>query len=69
METQYLRLFSYYVAFVAGIAGGCFSHKFRPSGKRALAISLVPLVLSVAPPLAVLFAESRGIDGVRELFC
>ena len=42
MDIQYLFLFCYYVAFAAGIAGGCFAHRFRASGKRALAIGLVP---------------------------
>jgi hypothetical protein len=37
-----LLLLFYYAAFATGIAGGCFAHRFRPSGKRALAISLVP---------------------------
>jgi hypothetical protein len=37
-----LLLFCYYVAFATGIAGGCFAHRFRPSGKKALAIGLVP---------------------------
>jgi hypothetical protein len=69
MEIQYLHLISYYVALVAGVAGGCFAHKFRPSGKRALAISLIPLVLHVTPPLVVLLARYRGIDGVEELLC
>jgi len=42
MEIQDLFLFCYYVAFATGIAGCCFAHRFRPSGKRALAIALVP---------------------------
>jgi hypothetical protein len=69
MDVQHLRLFSYHVAFVAGIACGYLCHKFRPSGRVALAVSPVPLLLSVAPPLAILFAQCRDVEGVRELFC
>ena len=54
MDTQYLYLALYYVAFVMGIASGCFANRFSPSGKRALVIALIPwlsLVLITAPRL------------------
>jgi hypothetical protein len=69
MDIQYLYRFCYYVAFLTGIAGGCFAHRFRPSGKRALAIALVPLVLVMARVVVITVADGLGSTGVRELFC
>ena len=64
MDIQYLYRFSYYVAFLTGIAGGCFAHRFRPSGKRALAIALVPLMLVMARVAVIAVAKRCDITGV-----
>jgi hypothetical protein len=69
MDILYLCRFCYYVAFLTGIAGGCFAHRFRPSGKRALAIALVPLMLVLAREAVITVAKMRDITGVGELFC
>ena len=69
MDSQYVYRFCYYVAFLTGIAGGCFAHRFRPSGKRALAIALVPLVLELARAAVITVAKCLDIKGVGELFC
>jgi hypothetical protein len=69
MDIQNLYRFCYYVAFLTGIAGVCFAHRFRPSGKRALAIALVPLVLGMAREAVITLAKCCNIMGVRELFC
>jgi hypothetical protein len=68
MDIQYLYLFCYHAAFLTGIAGGCFAHRFRPSGKRALAVALVPLVLGmtrVAVATVAIGLDIREID----VFC
>jgi len=70
MDSQYLYLYLtlYYVAFVTGIAGGCFAHKLRPSGKRALVIGLIPwlsLMLMAAPRFLDMHCETR----LSERFC
>jgi uncharacterized membrane protein len=52
MDIQYLYLTLYYIAFLTGIAGGCFANRFRPSGKRALVLGLIPwlsLLLMMVP--------------------
>ena len=69
MDIQYLYRFCYYVAFLTGIAGGCFAHRFRPSGKRALAIALVPLVLGMARVAVITVAAWCDTTGLRDLFC
>ena len=70
MDIQYLYRFCYYVAFLTGIAGGCFAHRFRPSGKRALAIALVPLVLVMARAAAITVAKwCDDKTAAEELFC
>ena len=69
MDIQYLYRFCYYVAFATGVAGGCFAHRFRPSGKRALAIALIPLVLVMARVAIITVAKCLDIKGVGELFC
>ncbi len=69
MDIQYLYLFCYYVAFLTGIAGGCFAHRFQPSGKRALAVALVPLVLGLTRVAVITVARCRPITGLEELFC
>ena len=69
MDIQYLYRFCYYAAFVTGIAGGCFVHRFRPSGKRALAVALVPLVLAVTRVAVITVARCLPITGVEEMFC
>ena len=69
MDIQYLYRFCYYGAFLTGIAGGCFAHRFRPSGKRALAIALVPLVLALAREAVITVAAWCDINGASELFC
>jgi hypothetical protein len=69
MDIQYLYRFCYYAAFLLGIAGGCFAHRFRPSGKRALAIALVPLVLVMAPVATITVARCLPSTGLEELFC
>ena len=69
MDIQDLYRLCYYVAFATGIAGGCFAHKFRPSGKRALAIALVPLVLAMARVAVITVGRWGDIDGAGELFC
>jgi hypothetical protein len=69
MDIQYLYRLCYHVAFLTGIAGGCFAHRFRPSGKRALAIALVPLVLGMARAAVIPVAKWCDISGVGELCC
>jgi hypothetical protein len=69
MDIQYLYRFCYHVAFLTGIAGGCFAHRFRSSGKWALAIALVPLVLVLAREAVITLAKMSDITGVTELFC
>jgi hypothetical protein len=70
MDVQDLYRFGYYVAFLTGIAGGCFAHRFRASGKRALAVALVvPLVLELARGAIITVAPSLDMSGARELFC
>jgi hypothetical protein len=69
MDIQYLYRFCYYAAFLTGIAGGCFAPRFRPSGKRALAIALVPLVLLMARLAVTAVAGGLNIPEVRDLFC
>jgi hypothetical protein len=69
MDIQDLYRFCYYVAFLTGIAGGCFAHKFRPSGKRALAIALVPLVVVMARGVVITLARWTNTAGIDELFC
>jgi hypothetical protein len=49
MDIQYPYRFCYCVAFLTGIAGGCFALRFCPSGKRALAIALGVLPDAGAP--------------------
>lgn len=68
MDSQYLYRLCYYAAFLTGIAGGCFAHRFRPSGKRALAIALVPLMLVLARVAVRTGAVSLDIE-VGHLFC
>jgi hypothetical protein len=63
MDIQYLYRFCYFVAFLTGIAGGCFAHRFRPSGKRALAIALVPLGLGLAREAVITVAKWSDING------
>jgi hypothetical protein len=68
MDTQYLYLTLYYVAFVTGIAGGCCAHRFSPSGKRALVIGLIPwlsLMLITAPR----FLDIYWGTGLSRRFC
>ena len=67
MDIQHLYRFCYYVAFLTGIAGGCFAHRFRPSGKRALAVALVPLVLGAARAAAITAAPWCDMPGLRDL--
>jgi hypothetical protein len=69
MDIQDLYRFCYYVAFLTGIAGGCFAHRFRPSGKRALAIALVPLLLWMVRVAIIPVAAWCDITGLRDLFC
>jgi hypothetical protein len=71
MDIQDLYRFCYYAAFLTGIAGGCFAYRFHPSGKRALAIAVVPLVLVMGPVAVITVAKWVGSDGtgVKELFC
>ena len=69
MDIQDLYRLCYYVAFATGIAGGCFAHRFRPSGKRALAIALIPLVLGLARVAVITVAAWCDITGLRDLFC
>jgi hypothetical protein len=69
MDIQSLYRFGYDAAFLTGIAGGCFAHRFRPSGKRALAIALVPLMLVLARAAVITVAKMCDITGVGELFC
>ena len=69
MDIQYLYRCCYYVAFLTGIAGGCFAHRFRPSGKRALLIAFVPLVLEMARVAAISVAVCADLTGVSEMFC
>jgi hypothetical protein len=69
MDIQYLYKFWYSIAILTGIAGGCFAHRFRPSGKTALAIALVPLKLGMAREAVVTMARWGNITGVEELFC
>ena len=69
MDIQGLYRLCYYVAFATGIAGGFFAHRFRPSGKRALAVALVPLVLVLARGAVTTVAAWCDITGVSELFC
>jgi hypothetical protein len=69
VDIQDLYRFCYYVAFLTGIAGGCFAHRFRPSGKSALAIALVPILLGMAREAVVTVAKWSDISGVGELFC
>jgi hypothetical protein len=69
MDIQDLYRFCYYVAFLTGIAGGCFAHKFRPSGKWALAIALVPLVLVLARGSVNTVGAWFDIPGIGHLFC
>jgi hypothetical protein len=70
MDIQYLYRFCYYVAFLTGIAGGCFAHRFRPSGKRALALSLVPLVMVMAREAGITVAKwCDDIAFGENLFC
>jgi hypothetical protein len=68
MDTQYLYLALYYVAFVTGIAGGCFANRFGPSGKRALVIGLIPwlsLMLIDAPRFLDIYCGT----GLSHRFC
>lgn len=69
MDIQCLYRFCYDVAFLTGIAGGCFAHRFRPSGKRALVIALVPLVLVMARAAVIYVADGFGSSAGRDLFC
>jgi hypothetical protein len=68
MDTQYLYLTLYYVAFVTGIAGGCFANRFSPSGKRALLIGLLPW-LSVMLITAPRFMDIYLGTGLSQRFC
>jgi len=69
MDIQFLVfLFCYYIAFATGIAGGCFAHRFRPSGRRALIIGLIPwlsLLLRTAPRFLDLYCGT----GLSQRFC
>ena len=67
MDMQYLYRSCFYVAFLAGIAGVCFAHSFRPSGKRALAVALIAFAL-VSARIAILSAWF-DISGIGHLFC
>jgi hypothetical protein len=69
MDIQHLYRACYYVAFLTGIAGGCFAYKFRPSGKRALAMALVPLVLVLARVAVQTIAKWCSIPELADLFC
>jgi hypothetical protein len=69
MDILYLCRSFYYIALLTGIAGGCFAHRFRPSGKRALAIALVPLALGLAREAIITVARCCDIHGAEELFC
>jgi hypothetical protein len=69
MDIQDLYRFSYYVAFLSGIAGGCLAHRLRPSGKRALTIALVPLLLVMARVAVTTVGVSLDIRELRDLFC
>jgi hypothetical protein len=69
MDIQDLYRFCYYVAFLTGIAGGCLAQRFQPSGKRALAIALVPLVLVMAGEAVITVAKWCDVCGIAELFC
>jgi hypothetical protein len=69
MDIQDLYRLCYYVAFAMGIAGGCFAHRFRPSGKGALATALVPLVLAMAREAVITVGKWSDITGVGALFC
>jgi hypothetical protein len=69
MDLQSLYRFCYDVAFLTGIAGGCLAHRFRPSGKRALAIALVPLVLVAARVIGITVDRWSNAAGISELFC
>jgi hypothetical protein len=68
MDTEYLYLALHYVAIVTGIVGGCFAHRFSPSGKRALVIGLIPwlsLMLIDAPR----FLDTYLGTGLSQRFC
>ena len=69
MDIQDLYRLCYYVAFLTRIAGGCFAHRLRPSGKRALAIALVPLVLEMARMAVITMVKWYDIAGLADLFC
>lgn len=69
MDIQDLYRFCYHVAFLAGIAGGCLAYRFRPSGKWALAMALVPLVVGMARAAAITVAPWCDSPGLRDLFC
>jgi hypothetical protein len=69
MDIIDLCRFGYYVALLAGIAGGCFAYAFRPSGKRALAIALVPLGVVMARVAVITMARWSDINGMEHLFC
>ncbi len=69
MDIQYVYRSCYYVAFLAGIAGGGFAHRFRPSGKRALAVAQIALVLVLARGAVNTVAAWFDIAGIEHLFC
>lgn len=69
MDVQDLYRLCYYVAFAAGIVGGCFALGFRPSGKWALAAAFVPLAVSVTREAVITMARWADVAGVGELFC
>jgi hypothetical protein len=69
MDVLSLCRFGYRVAFLAGIAGGCLSHRCRPSGKWALAVALVPLVVAMAREAVLTVCAWSNITGVSRLFC
>jgi hypothetical protein len=68
MDVQDLYRFCYYAAFLSGIAGSCFAHRFRPSGKRALGIALVPLVLGMARVAVSTVAAWCDVPGLSLTF-
>lgn len=69
MDIQHLYRVCYHLAFLTGLAGGCFAHRARPSGKRALALALAPLVLVLARGAGITVARWSGVSGISDLFC
>jgi hypothetical protein len=69
MDIQDLYRSCYYVAFLTGLLAGYFANRFRPSGKRALAVALVALVLVLARGAVNTVGGWFDIAGIAHLFC